>query len=179
GYSQHFSAPYWQQGVVNGSSRGVPDVAMIASPSTPVYVVMKGNIYDVGGTSLGTPMWAAIVAMMDQFNNRSMGNVNPLLYQIHNSSAYTGSFNQITSGDNGYYSAEPGWNPVTGLGTPHVSNLINCSRQLIQGYYSSVVFNGSGYDSSEISASLSVNYNNSLAPYKGGFYYYLQYFSSL
>ncbi len=178
GYSQYFSAPYWQEGVVNSSSRGVPDVAMIADPQTPVYVVMKGNVYDVGGTSLSTPIWAAVVAMMDQFNNRSMGNVNPLLYQMHNSSVYTGAFNQITSGSNGYYYAGPGWNPVTGLGTPHVSNLINYSKQLLQGYYSSVAFNGSGYDSPGISAGLSVNYNKSLAPYEGGFYYYLQYFSS-
>ena len=178
GYSKFFNAPYWQSGIVQGTHRGVPDVAMIANPQTPVVVFMKGNRYNVGGTSLGTPIWGDIIALMDQYNGMRLGNTDPLLYQIYRSTEYSSAFSDITTGTNGKYAAGTGWDPVTGLGTPHVSALVNLSRLVIQGYSSTVLFNGSNDTFSTVSGNITIHYNDAMAGAVGGFYYYLQFFAS-
>ena len=71
GVSQVESQPSYQVGKVNGTSstmRTVPDVSMDADPDTGVYVLdsYDGGWYQVGGTSLATPMWAGLVAIADQ-----------------------------------------------------------------------------------------------------------------
>ncbi len=168
GYSSVFMRPVWQD-PPNYSSpyRGVPDVSMIANPNTGVLMISDARAYDAGGTSLAAPLWAGIVALMDQASNRSLGLVNPLLYQISNTKLYTNAFTQVTSGSNGYYSAGPGWNPVTGLGTPIVSNLLNDSLATMEPYGSMYLFNASV---SSVSAEFSVSDGNSTYPYVG-FYY--------
>ncbi len=177
GYSSYFTAPYWQMSAA-GSIRGVPDVAMIADPNTPVNMFVGGSKQFYGGTSLATPIWAGVIGIMDQYENRSLGNVAPILYQIYNNSAaYDSAFTQITSGSNGYYHASAGWNPVTGLGTPRVSALMNYTSSVLSGYSANVVFNGTGYNSTSISGNITVNYTTPLSGYQGGFYYYLQFLS--
>ncbi|WP_162009546.1 S53 family peptidase [Thermoplasma volcanium] len=128
-----FPRPYWQIAPgYNSTYRGVPDVSMIANPNTGVLMISGAKAYDAGGTSLAAPLWAGVIAMMDQYDNTTLGLVNPILYQLSNTPLYNSTFTQITTGYNGYYSAAPGWNPVTGLGTPIVSNLINASRSLLE-----------------------------------------------
>jgi kumamolisin len=58
------------------------------------------------------PLWAGLIALVNQSTGQKAGFINPVLYA--NASAFT----DITSGNNGAFSAGPGWDPVTGLGSP-------------------------------------------------------------
>jgi subtilase family serine protease len=84
----------------------------------------------VGGTSASSPQWAGLIAMADQIAGRDLGFINPALYAIgDNPAMYAADFHDVTVGSNQTstipgYSASPGWDAVTGLGTPNVANLI-------------------------------------------------------
>jgi kumamolisin len=114
GYSAVFAAPTWQTGVegFSGTMRGVPDVAGDASPETGYNILVDGEQEVVGGTSAVAPLWAALIVLINQMNGSPLGFVNPSLYGDE------ADFNEITQGNNGAYSAGPGWNPCTGLGSP-------------------------------------------------------------
>ena len=88
-----------------------------------------------GGTSASAPIWAGLIALADQVAHRHLGFVNPALYRIAASPAYHLAFHDITSGNNTAkfppktftgYRAAPGWDPVTGLGSPDASSLSRC-----------------------------------------------------
>ena len=114
--------PAWQGGVPNASGgRAVPDVSLDAETSAAV--MYRGSLVGVTGTSLGSPIWAGITAITDQYAGRALGFLNPGLYRIYQSSNYSADFHDILSGNNGY-PAGPGWDPVTGIGTPIVSGLV-------------------------------------------------------
>jgi subtilase family serine protease len=98
--------------------RGVPDVAGDADPTTGYLILVNGQNAVVGGTSAVAPLWAALIALINQQLGTPVGFVNPALYGIRT------SFNDITTGNNddsnlGYFSAQPGWDPCTGLGSPN------------------------------------------------------------
>jgi kumamolisin len=118
GVSVDFPLPSWQDdaGVPPSSSssggRGVPDVAGNASPETGYNILVDGQQEVVGGTSAVAPLWAALFALINQQRGSSVGFVNPTLY------ANPSAFHDITSGNNGAYSAGPGWDACTGLGSP-------------------------------------------------------------
>ncbi|HTW47715.1 MAG TPA: S53 family peptidase [Acidobacteriaceae bacterium] len=114
GYSAVFAAPTWQTGVegFSGTMRGVPDVAGDASPETGYNILVDGQTEVVGGTSAVAPLWAALVVLINQMKGSPVGFVNPSLYGDES------DFNDITQGNNGAYSAGPGWDPCTGLGSP-------------------------------------------------------------
>jgi subtilase family serine protease len=86
-----------------------------------------------GGTSAGSPQWAGIAALADQAAGRRLGLLNPSLYAIGaNAQADRYAFHDITAGTNTWdlssvagYATGPGWDPVTGLGTPDIAHLIN------------------------------------------------------
>jgi len=86
--------------------------------------------YVVGGTSSGSPQWAGLIAIADQMAGADLGYINPALYQLaSNPSQYANDFYDVTAGNNQTssipgYSASPGWDAVTGLGSPNVANLI-------------------------------------------------------
>jgi subtilase family serine protease len=87
--------------------------------------------YDIGGTSLACPQFAALVAIADQLNNGGLGLINPALYKLaSNPISYAKDFFDVTTGNNqadpsvSGFSASPGWDAVTGLGTPDAANLI-------------------------------------------------------
>jgi kumamolisin len=124
GYSP-FSAPWWQYGEglpAGNHARGVPDVSAVATPGVELYY--SNGEYDVGGTSLATPIWAGIAARADERAGTALGLLNPSLYSIlRNQSQYAADFHDITSGNNSY-SAGAGWDPVTGIGTPNVAALL-------------------------------------------------------
>ena len=75
---------------------------------------MDGQQAVIGGTSAVAPLWAGLLARINQSLGTNVGYINPLLY----SAAVDTSFHDITSGNNGDYSAGPGWDACTGLGTP-------------------------------------------------------------
>ncbi len=177
GFSSHFSTPYYQIAPnYTETQRGVPDVALDADPNTGVLTIVSGQQYTLGGTSIATPMWAGIIATMDQYYNTSLGFVNPLFYKISETKYYTNAFTQITSGGNYGYDAGPGWNPVTGLGTPLVSNLINDTGIILNGYGTVVTFNNTSY-----ATGITVNINvagNSVEQYNGSTFYYAGFYDN-
>lgn len=123
GVSAVFPLPSWQNaaGVPpsanpgQGTGRGVPDVAGDADPSTGYVTRVDGKPDVIGGTSAVAPLWAGLVALINQSVGKPVGFINALLYQAGDPS---GDFNDIVSGSNGAYSAGPGWDACTGLGSP-------------------------------------------------------------
>jgi kumamolisin len=75
-------------------------------------VSVDGNAATIGGTSAVAPLWAGLMALINQSAGKRAGFINPTLYA--NPSALT----DITQGNNNGYNAGPGWDPVTGLGSP-------------------------------------------------------------
>ena len=135
GYSALFGRPAYQNGLPRTSAmRGVPDVAADADASTAMALTFTGGIlYPAQGTSAATPLWAAIIALADQDAGHHLGFINPALYTIARSPAYHHAFHDITTGDNSVfwptraftgYTAGPGWDPVTGWGSPNAHNLV-------------------------------------------------------
>ena len=102
--------------------RGVPDVAGDADPVTGYAVRVDGQEFVIGGTSAVAPLWAGLVALMNQKLGHRVGFLNPLLY---GPVVGTNSFRDITSGNNGAYAAKAGWDPCTGWGTPDGTKLLH------------------------------------------------------
>jgi kumamolisin len=129
GVSDQFGLPGYQQtaGVppsANGDGRigrGVPDVAGDADPDTGYQVRVDGQSTVIGGTSAVAPLWAALIALLNQNLGTRLGFLNPVLYGL---SAGSGALCDITSGNNGGYHCGPGWDPCTGLGRPDGSKLL-------------------------------------------------------
>lgn len=119
GVSDIFSQPSWQSAVASYPGRAVPDVAFDADPNTGLAVVINGSAEVIGGTSDAAPSWAGLTAMLNQYGSASIGYANPLYYQANVRS----TFHDITQGNNGVYYAGPGYDPVTGLGSPDVGAL--------------------------------------------------------
>jgi subtilase family serine protease len=139
GYSVIFPQPYYQAGVTASKARSVPDVSADANPYTGLIIVLGGVNYVIGGTSLSSPLWAGMTADLDQYVGRNLGNLNPYLYAIYgNKAEYNNDFHQVTYGFNGEYQAGPGYNLVTGLGSPILPNLASDIRALAQGLTISV-----------------------------------------
>ena len=121
GYSP-FPRPGWQAGLpVATTGRGVPDIALDAN--TPALLVFDGNLSAVRGTSLATPIWAGIATIADQYAGARLGSLDPSLYALAAGTNHSTDFHDVLSGNNGY-SAGPGWDPVTGLGSPRVATLV-------------------------------------------------------
>jgi kumamolisin len=123
GFSAQFPLPRYQSGVTvpSGSGRGVPDVAGNADPETGYQVLVDGQSMVVGGTSAVAPLWSALIALYNQKLGKSVGFLQPLIYALPSTAK---AFNDITQGSNGAFSAGPGWDPTTGLGSPQGGNLL-------------------------------------------------------
>ena len=131
GVSTLIDRPGWQKGVSSdrGSGRRLtPDVAAVADPFTGVKIVVGGNVVVGGGTSQSAPVWAGLAAMMTQYlaehGGQWPGNLNPFLYRIATGAARP-AFHDVTLGSNAVDRAAPGYDLVTGLGTPDVDNLVH------------------------------------------------------
>ena len=141
GVSQQFSEPSYQyslpasvQATLN-NHRGLPDVAFNGDVFTPEIVYLSffgpqsaGFYAAGGGTSAGAPAWSGLIADINQLIGRPLGFLNPKLYAI---GERAGSFHDITFGSNAQlfngvsgYSAGPGWDFVTGWGTPDLNRFI-------------------------------------------------------
>jgi kumamolisin len=118
GVSDVFALPSWQAAAkvpaptVAAGGRGVPDVAGDADPSTGYNIRVDGSTMVIGGTSAVAPLWAGLIALANAQNKVAAGFVNPALYADPN------AFRDITQGNNGAFSAGPGWDACTGLGSP-------------------------------------------------------------
>ncbi len=139
GFSRIFPRPAYQDGVPGiGATRGVPDVAADANPETGLALALSDGGQDyiltgAGGTSAAAPLWAAVIALADQYAGRHLGFVNPALYMIGRSAYYHQAFHDVTTGTNTVtfgtqtitgYRAAPGWDPVTGWGSPDAQVLV-------------------------------------------------------
>jgi kumamolisin len=130
GVSQLFALPNFQEGADVPEApdgfvgRGVPDVAGDADPETGYNVVVDGQSTVVGGTSAVAPLWAGLFALINQSLGTNVGYVNPLLY----TATAEATFHDITVGNNGAYSAGPGWDACTGLGSPNGSALLTALK---------------------------------------------------
>jgi kumamolisin len=118
GVSALFPLPAWQQNAkvpapkASGGGRGVPDVAGDADPASGYQVYVDGQAQVIGGTSAVAPLWAGLIALANQQNGGSAGFINPTLYKN------PAAFHDITKGNNPAFSAGPGWDACTGLGSP-------------------------------------------------------------
>ncbi|KAK7045228.1 subtilisin-like protein [Favolaschia claudopus] len=141
GFSNNFLRPQWQadavqnyldkyapdyaEDIFNRSGRAYPDVA---ANGYPIVVATKGRLVHTGGTSASTPIFASLIAAVNDARlaagKSPVGFINPALY----SPAFASAFNDVTKGSNPAcetdgFPAAPGWDPVTGLGTPNFEKL--------------------------------------------------------
>jgi tripeptidyl-peptidase-1 len=152
GFSTYTPMPTYQQSAVQGylnsgvtlppstyfnsSNRGYPDVAALGN-NFAVYLDMYGGWTTVGGTSASSPTFAAIAGYLNSVSvnktGKPLGFLNPLLYKM--AAAQPSAFTDIVSGDNKCtedgcfssckgYECTTGWDPVTGLGTPVLAEMI-------------------------------------------------------
>jgi len=126
GVSDTFEPPDWQSSARVPPSanpgrrvgRGVPDVSGNADPRTGYRVLVDGQHATIGGTSAVAPLWAGLVALMNELRGTPVGFLNPVLY-----GSGDGALRDVTNGDNDLgdapaYSASLGWDACTGLGSP-------------------------------------------------------------
>jgi kumamolisin len=130
GVSALFDRPDWQRGVLPDRDSGrrlTPDIAAVADPFTGVRIVFGGTDLVGGGTSQSAPLWAGLAAVMNQYllanGGRLIGDLNPQLYRIA-AGAPLPAFRDVVLGGNAVEDAGPGYDMVTGLGTPDVDNLV-------------------------------------------------------
>jgi subtilase family serine protease len=139
GFSRLFPRPAYQAGIAGiGATRGVPDVAADADHRPGMAIAFSGGgqnhvLIGGGGVSVAAPLWAAVLALADQYAGHHLGFVNPALYRIGRSAHYHQAFHDVTTGTNtvtfptqtitGYHAA-PAWDPVTGWGSPNAQVLV-------------------------------------------------------
>jgi kumamolisin len=126
GVSNIFPLPSWQSSAgvpkptVSAGGRGVPDVSGDADPASGYVIRVDGKNMVIGGTSAVAPLWAGLIAVANAQNGKSAGFIQPAIYAAKGKAA----FNDITSGNNGGFSAKTGWDACTGLGSPIGTKLI-------------------------------------------------------
>jgi len=155
GVSAFFSKPAWQvgSGVPADLARDVPDISLGAAASHDGYLYcVQGSCVNgfraadstlsvVGGTSVASPSFAGILALVEQKTGARLGNANPQIYGLANSTFYNNVFHDITTGNNNSscvqgspncpnggtigYSAGIGYDLATGWGTIDAFNLVN------------------------------------------------------
>jgi len=124
GVSDFFPKPTYQSSVnvpvsVNPGNfvgRGVPDVSGDADPVSGYDVLVDGQASVIGGTSAVAPLWAGLTACLNQLLGKRVGSMASLVYTQISPAGNT--FHDITNGNNGTFSAGPGWDACTGFGTP-------------------------------------------------------------
>ena len=139
GFSTKYPRPFYQAFANHNAARGVPDVTYNGDVYGGVLATCSecgagaGAFFIFGGTSAGSPQWAAITALADQGARHRLGFLNPTLYGIGLAKpTYNFAFHDVTSGNNAWdvagvpgYSAGRGWDPASGLGSPNAGHLIS------------------------------------------------------
>jgi uncharacterized repeat protein (TIGR01451 family) len=138
GISQVYSIPSWQTNINMTTNQGsttmrnIPDVALTADN---IYIWGDGApITDIGGTSCAAPLWAGLMALVNQqiaANGKApLGFINPTIYALAQGANYASLFHDIVVGNNTNnvqttnYNAVPGYDLCTGWGTPNGPGLI-------------------------------------------------------
>jgi pseudomonalisin len=133
GISYFETSPFWQSYTGTGSEpivpsaaagdRGVPDVSMCAGGTEyaicAANIIVDGTATLVGGTSLSSPLAMGSWARIESAHKGKLGFASPLIYQLANGAPTLTSpyFNDVILGGNGLYTALPGYDYVTGLGS--------------------------------------------------------------
>jgi kumamolisin len=127
GISKAFPVPSWQSPAATPalSGRGVPDVAGNADPVSGYEIVVGGQQQPIGGTSAVAPLWAGLIARLAQATGTKFGLLQPLIYAGVMPGADAPGFNDIIRGSNGAYSAGPGWDACSGLGSPDGTKILS------------------------------------------------------
>jgi subtilase family serine protease len=123
GSSDLESTPAWQQnagGSFLGVRRGVPDVSLDADPESGYKVIIDGKEEVIGGTSASAPSWQGIWTRAEAAHKDALGFAGPVIYETEPASAY----HDITVGANGLFACTPGWDYITGRGTPNISAFV-------------------------------------------------------
>jgi subtilase family serine protease len=134
GLSKSFSKPSHQPIITsnNTNSRMTPDVCCVADPNTPGFVILNGNLYSVGGTSLSAPIYAGMLSLVQQNKlnkkqstyttvlNKS-NSIQPILYNSNNKNC----FFDVTSGSSNRFTSGNGFDIPSGLGTFVMNNVLN------------------------------------------------------
>src|SRR5580704_1658630 len=133
GYSNQFPLPAWQASAniqpPAGGGRGVPDVSGNADPNTGYNILVDGQSLVIGGTSAVAPLWSALIALLNEKLGQPLGFLQPVIYGLPKT---TNAFQDITSGTNGSFSAGPGWDAATGLGSPSGQNLLQALSDKVE-----------------------------------------------
>ncbi|HEY2473178.1 MAG TPA: S53 family peptidase [Candidatus Cybelea sp.] len=123
GVSVVFKLPKYQKGVTNiiTTGRNLPDLSFDSDPNTGESFYFEGAFQGpIGGTSLGSPIFGAGLTVIDQMQNSRAGYFNPALYSTWEKDGYkkgkTVYLRDITSGNNGGFSAGPGYDQMSGIG---------------------------------------------------------------
>ena len=125
GFSRVFQLPPYQAGpnrAVAAVGRGVPDVCADADPFTGYLIRVYWYHAVIAGTSAAAPLWAALIARINELLGVPVGYFNPLIY---GKLASAGVFNDVTLGNNGLFVAGPGWDACTGWGSPDGAKLLH------------------------------------------------------
>jgi kumamolisin len=126
GVSALFERPDWQRTVLPGRDQSRRLTPAVADPFTGMKIIVGGNVGVGGGTSLSAPIWAGLTAVVNDYlaarGAGPVGDLNPLLYRIAGSAAAP-AFHDVTLGGNAVEIAGPGFDLVTGVGTPDVEQL--------------------------------------------------------
>ena len=165
GFSVLYQKPFYQISSVlrNGKQRGVPDVAYNAAVLHGVLTYWGGSVYLFGGTSAGSPQWAAITAIADQKAGRRLGFINAALYLYSLlPKVYSMLFHDVTSGNNSVvevdinnnnvtvqgFNAGPRWDATTGLGSPNAAQLADFLAQFTLDKDANQAMSGAGPNAS-------------------------------
>ena len=139
GVSNKFARPDYQATLnvpaspTGNHGRGSPDVSGDADPATGYQIFLAGNPGVIGGTSAVAPLWAGLIACMNQRlvskGSKPVGFLNPFIYgsTVINAGVFhdiVSGTNDITGTLNGLYSAGPGWDAASGLGAPDGAKLL-------------------------------------------------------
>ncbi|MDR2012405.1 MAG: hypothetical protein LBQ20_05070 [Rhodanobacter sp.] len=173
GVSAYAAAPSWQSslpippGASNNNYRQVPDLAFDADPSSggTFYYIADGLFYDsfmtgvpqsgwyvIGGTSLSSPLFTGIWAILQSANGNNMGFAPPVIYSSINSFSQNGALHDITNGNNGYYSTTAGYDNATGWGSLNIAKAKTLINKPL--YYTITATAGAGGSVSPTSASV-------------------------
>jgi kumamolisin len=139
GVSNRYPTPDWQWSALDSASfkplgRGLPDVAANASPESGYRLYVHGNHVVLGGTSAAAPLWAGLIALLNEGCGRNLGNINPILYStigpggaLHGLSAAKG-----TAGASEQNPLRHGWNSHVGWGSPDGKKLLEAFQAIEQ-----------------------------------------------
>jgi kumamolisin len=134
GISERFRLPAWQKDArvpqrLDGSAgRGVPDVAGLADPRYGCELLIAGHAFTSAGTSAVAPMWAALIARLNQALGHRCGHLHRHIYRL--AKEHKPVLHFVHKGNNGLYRAGNGWNACVGYGTPKGDELLAALKEI-------------------------------------------------